>query len=101
LALSKLDLRVIELLEELKGSAESFEEAGDPLDGNQPCIPALYLLARVYPETPDSNSGPDENGVYHFDRYTELLFACTDYVAETLADSCEMWIKHLKARAEL
>ncbi len=91
---------MIELLDDLKWSAQAFEEAGDPIDGNQPCIPALYLLARIYPETPDSDADPDENGVYHYDRYTEMLFGCTDYVAESLADSCEMWIKHLKAKAE-
>jgi len=33
LALSKLDLRVIEMLEELRSWAEAFEREGDPLEG--------------------------------------------------------------------
>lgn len=98
MALSKLDLRVIEMLEELKSWAEAFEREGDPLDGDMPNIPALRILAQVYPETPDSKADPDENGVYHHDNYIDMLFDCTDSVSDGLPQGCEMWIQRLKVQ---
>ena len=98
LALSNLDLRVIEMLEELQGWAEAFEREGDPLDGNMPNIPALRSLAEVYPETPDPKVGADENGVYHCDTYITMLFECMDSESDGLANGCEMWIHQLKAQ---
>ena len=99
LALNKLDLRVIELLEELKEWAEAFAQVGDPLDGYMPNLPALRSLAQLYPETPDLTIGPDENGVYHFGNYVSMLFNCKYSVCDGLPNECEMWINHLKSQS--
>lgn len=93
-----MDLRVLEMLQELKAWAEVFERDGCPLSGDQPCIPALFMLAEAYPETPDPFYGEDGESKYPCDHYHSLLFQCTQQVHATLLESCDMWINRYQSR---
>ena len=87
------DRRLIELLQELRLWVAGLEYPGD-YTSLRPSIPALRLLADVYPVTPY----PEVDGEDASNRFYDRLQLCVDYDGPDLESSCAMWIHHLKGQ---
>lgn len=88
------DQHLIEFLQELRLWVAGLD-CPDDYASLRPSIPALRLLAHVYPSTPDPEVDGEEASNLFYDR----LQLCVDYDGPDLESSCAMWIHHLKSQA--